>query len=105
MDESNMFPSPEKGKLTVYSKSGCPNCTKVKQMLKDKNVLFSIIDCDEFILENKTEFLLFIQQLIGREQKIFPMVFDYNVFIGGYDETNKYIDKLLEFDFPSNTSF
>lgn len=105
MDESNMFPSPEKGKLTVYSKSGCPNCTKVKQMLKDKNVLFSIIDCDEFILENKTEFLLFIQQLIGREQKIFPMVFDYNVFIGGYNETNKYIDKLLEFDFTSNTSF
>ena len=42
-----------------------------------------------FILENKTEFLLFIQQLIGKEQKTFPMVFDYNVFIGGYNETNK----------------
>lgn len=100
MDEV-VFLNPEKGKLTVYSKSGCPNCVKVKQLLKDKKVLFNVIDCDEYILENKEEFLLFIKTLIGKEQKMFPMVFDYTLFIGGYEETNKYVEKLLDFDLTS----
>jgi glutaredoxin len=91
------FPIPE-GQITVYSKSGCINCTKIKTLLKDKHLAFKVIDCDEFILENKEEFLLFIQQLIGKEYKIFPIVFDNNTFIGGYNETVKYIEKLLDFD-------
>ena len=45
------FPLPIKGQFTIYSKSGCINCTKVKNLLKDKQMLFTIIDCDEFILE------------------------------------------------------
>lgn len=84
------FPYPEKGQITVYSKSGCINCTKVKTLLKDKSIDFNIIDCDEFILEYKEEFLSFIQTLIGKEYKMFPMVFDNNKFIGGFNETNKY---------------
>lgn len=92
------FPSPQKGIINVYSKSGCINCTKVKTLLKEKNMAFDVIDCDEFILENKEEFLLFMQKLIGKEYKIFPMVFDNDIFIGGYNETNNYISKILEFD-------
>lgn len=92
------FPHPEKGKITVYSKSGCINCTKVKNLLKDKSMAFNVIDCDEFILENKEEFLAFIQSLIGKEYKMFPMVFDNEKFIGGYNETNKYLEQLLDFD-------
>jgi glutaredoxin len=91
------FPIPE-GQITVYSKSGCINCTKIKTLLKDKHLAFKVIDCDEFILENREEFLLFMQQLIGKEYKIFPIVFDNNTFIGGYHETVKYIEKLLDFD-------
>lgn len=93
------FPTPEKGQITIYSKSGCINCGKVKTLLKDKHLAFNVIDCDEFILENKEEFLTFIQQLVGKEYKIFPMVFDNNKFIGGYTETVKYIDQILDFDF------
>jgi len=92
------FPYPQKEVLTVYSKSGCINCTKVKTLLKEKNLVFDVIDCDEFILENKDEFLLFMKQLIGKEYKIFPMVFDATIFIGGYNETNDYISKMLDFD-------
>lgn len=92
------FPYPEKGQITVYSKSGCINCTKVKTLLKDKSMAFNIIDCDEFILEHKEEFLSFIQTLIGKEYKMFPMVFDNNKFIGGFNETNKYLEQLLDFD-------
>ena len=97
------FPKPIKGQITVYSKSGCNNCSFVKRLLKEKNFLFSVIDCDEYILEEKDEFLLFIQDLAGKEYKMFPMVFDDKKFIGGFNETNKYLDKyldkLLDFDF------
>ena len=96
------FPYPQKGQITVYSKSGCINCSKVKTLLKDKSMEFTVIDCDEFILENKEEFLLFMQSLIGKEYRMFPMVFDNNEFIGGYNETTKYLtslqEKILNFD-------
>jgi glutaredoxin len=92
------FPIPEKGPITVYSKSGCNNCIKLKNILKQKSIAFNVIDCDDFILENKEEFLAFIQELIGKEYKMFPMVFDHNKFIGGYNETIKYLDELLDFD-------
>ena len=44
---------PNKIGFTIYSKSGCINCNKVKVLLKEKKVLFSVIDCDEYIIENK----------------------------------------------------
>lgn len=97
------YPYPEKNQITIYSKSGCINCSKVKTLLKDKNIAFNIINCDEFILENKEEFLSFIQNLIGKENRMFPMVFDNTQFIGGYNETDKYItnlqQQLLDFNF------
>lgn len=97
------FPYPEKCKITIYSKSGCINCSKVKALLIDKNIDFIVVDCDEFILENKEEFLLFIRTLIGKEYKMFPMVFNSDKFIGGYNETLSYIKnfqhQLLDFDF------
>lgn len=96
------FPYPDKSKITVYSKSGCINCSKVKTLLKDNNITFNIIDCDEFILENKEEFLLFIKTLAGKEYRMFPIVFDNKKFIGGYNETNNYVvslqQKNLNFD-------
>jgi len=96
------FPQPIQGQFTIYSKSGCSNCSKVKIFLKDNNINFTIINCDEFILENKEEFLLFIKELIGKEYRTFPMVFDNSKFIGGFNESIKYItrlqDTLLDFD-------
>jgi glutaredoxin len=92
------FPNPIQGQFTVYSKSGCINCVKVKNLLKEKNVEFTMIDCDEFILENKNEFLDFIQNLAGIEYKMFPMVFDNKQFIGGYSETNKLLNAIIDFN-------
>lgn len=97
------FPIPAKSQITVYSKSGCINCSKIKALLTEKKLYFNVIDCDEFILENKEEFLAFIHKLIGKEYKMFPMVFDNNKFIGGYKETLKILNKSLDFD--NNISF
>ena len=95
------IPKPENGKITIYSKSGCPNCTKAKNLLKQKQKDYIIIDCDEFILEDKEELLKFMYSLIGKEWKTFPMIFDENNFIGGYVEIEKYINNSLDF----NTEF
>jgi glutaredoxin len=92
------IPEPQKGQLTVYSKSGCPNCTSVKKLLKEKQIKFIVIDCDDYILEDKAAFLQFIHKLSGKEHKTFPIIFDGQTFIGGYAETSNYLDKLLDFD-------
>lgn len=92
------FIEPSKIGFTIYSKSGCPNCLKIKMLLKEKNLVFLVVDCDEYILEEKETFLLFIQNLTKSKNEnrlLFPIVFNDKQFIGGYKETCEYIDKLL----------
>ena len=92
------FRSPSNTEYTVYSKSGCPNCIKVKELLLSNNIPFTVIDCDEYLIEKKPEFLLFIQELTSREWKTFPIVFASDTkFIGGFSDTRVYLEELLEF--------
>ena len=90
--------------FTIYSKSGCPNCLKSKALLKEKNLLFKVIDCDEYILEDKPFFLSFINSIASEEVKTFPMIFYDGKFVGGFTETTNFIDKLL-LSFEDNFSF
>jgi len=92
------FLTPQPNEITIYSKSGCPNCLKTKQLLTKYNLNYKIINCDEYLLENKGDFLQFIEKLAGKEYKIFPMVFDNKIFIGGFNETETYVDELLTFN-------
>ena len=94
------IPDPIANEITIYSKSGCINCVKVKTFLKDKNIKFNVIDCDEFILEDKNEFLQFMHLLVGKQYNTFPMVFLNKTFIGGFKETQEYyimFEKKLDF--------
>ena len=93
---------PFKTGFTVYSKSGCPNCTKVKKLLIEKKVFFVDIDCDDYIIEDKENFLLFIKERANKEYKTFPMVFNDGNFVGGFTETQDYFNKLLSFDEKSD---
>ena len=92
------FFEPLKTGFTIYSKSGCSFCTKVKKLLIEKNSNFVVIDCDEYIIEDKENFLLFIKERANKEYKTFPMVFNNGVFVGGFNETQEYFNKLLQFD-------
>ena len=92
------FEEPLQNDFTVYSKSGCVNCTKVKKLLTEKNSNFVVIDCDEYIIEDKENFLLFIKERANKEYKTFPMVFNNALFVGGFNETQEYFNKLLQFD-------
>jgi glutaredoxin len=95
-----IFELPSEQKFTIYSKSGCINCRKVKDLLKNNSLEYEIVDCDDYLLEDKENFLLFIQSYSVSNWKSFPMVFHDGKFIGGYDETVKYLDKITtSFDF------
>lgn len=76
--------NPSKDSYTIYSKSGCPSCTKAKELLKLEKV--TIIDCDEYLIEDRQGFLEYMQKLIGKEYKMFPMIFKDGVFIGGFTD-------------------
>ena len=89
------FEKPSNANFTVYSKSGCPNCSSAKKILKDKNLIFNVVDCDDYIIEDKENFLLFIKDLSQREIKQFPIIFHDGIIIGGYNETKEFINKLF----------
>lgn len=79
---------------TVYSKSGCINCIKIKNLFKDKNIFFIEVQCDEYLIENKEGFLLYIKEKAKKEHRIFPIVFYNGDFIGGYNEVKENIEKM-----------
>jgi glutaredoxin len=89
------FASPDTTNFTVYSKSGCPSCTTVKNLIKNKHFFVTEINCDEYILEDKDRFLTFIEELTGTSYKTFPMVFYRGKFVGGLTDTIDLIDKIL----------
>ncbi len=86
---------PEQKGFTIYSKSGCPNCTSVKKLIKDNLLFFNEINCDEYILECKEDFLAFIENKANTSYKTFPMVFYDGKFVGGLVHTKEFINKLL----------
>ena len=97
MSKIDIF-TPLKIGFTIYSKSNCSYCIKVKKLLLDKQIFYLDISCDEYLLENKEEFLLFIKQQANKEYKTFPIVFKDGKFIGGFTETQYYFDKFLCFN-------
>jgi glutaredoxin len=93
----NIFAPLEVG-FTIYSKSECSYCTKVKKLLLDKQTFFTDVSCDEYLLEDKEGFLTFIKERANKEYRTFPMVFYNGKFIGGFTETKLHFDKLLSFN-------
>ena len=94
------FVLPSKNGFTIYSKSGCPNCTNVKKLLQENKIEYLLIDCDEYLIEEREKFIEFITELVGKEVNMFPVVFFDEKFIGGCKETKEYIDRMLvDFNF------
>ncbi len=103
MDNSINIQKPEETGFTIYSKSGCPNCTRIKKIIIEKKLTFIEINCDEYLIEDKDFFLSFIKNLAQKESKVFPMIFNSGIFIGSFNETQEFLDKQLSFD--ENTVF
>ena len=98
------FEEPFVKTFTIYSKSGCINCRKVKDLLKSCGFEYEIVDCDEYLLEDKENFLSFIKSYSIIEWKSFPIVFFNGKFIGGLNETQSYLETLKTLE-KSNLDF
>lgn len=81
----------------IYTKSGCDFCRKLKNLLTLENKTFTEINCDQHLIKNRQSFLSSMKTIIGKEWKTFPMVFVNSIFIGGYTETTKYIERQQAF--------
>ena len=88
---------PYPNSYTVYSKHGCHYCIKAKVLLSNLNPKSYVIECDDYLQDNKEDFLKFINDYTGREYRTFPMIFHNGKFIGGYTEAQQYHDKLNAF--------
>lgn len=90
---------PSESGFTIYSKSSCTNCIKVKKFFKENNINFNLINSDEYIIQDKDFFLSFIKEISNTEVKMFPIIFYDKKFVGGYNETIKFVNELfLVFD-------
>ena len=96
MDDEEYI-KPATNGYTIYTKSGCPNCVKIKEYLCECGAEMLVINCDEYIIENKQEFLQFIAKCAEKEIKLFPMVFFNTEFIGGYAEAETHYKKIKAF--------
>jgi glutaredoxin len=89
------FAKPYPKNYTVYSKSGCHNCTKLKNFLTEKHLFFFEVQCDEYLIEERDNFLSFIEKIIDTNNVVFPMAFYDGKFIGNYNESIEHINKTL----------
>lgn len=80
------FTAPVSG-FTVYGKTGCSYCDKVKSLLEEYKEEFTYINCDEYLTSDRAAFINFIVSLAGKEVAAFPMVFSSAKFVGGYTDT------------------
>jgi glutaredoxin len=99
MEQKIEFVLPLTNGFTIYSKSGCPNCTNVKKLLQDNKIEYYVIDCDDYLIENRDNFLEFMKNITETEIKTFPVIFLDGKFLGGFKEVKDYIEKIsLSFD-------
>ena len=91
------FEQPVKLYSTIYSKSGCTKCRQMKQYLKEKKLPSKIVDCDDYLLENRDKFLQFMALYTDVEPLTFPIVFYDGAYIGGYQEAVVFLEKIISF--------
>lgn len=78
-------------KFLVYSKSNCKYCEYAKELLEEKGVSYKVINVDEILKYNRTEFILSINEKINqsngkRFNNTFPIIFLEEKYIGGFTD-------------------
>lgn len=73
----------------IYCKSNCPDCDRAKNLLKKEQKI--IINCDNFLEDDKESFLRTMRRKTNLEKIIFPMIFIDDTFLGGIQELITYI--------------
>jgi glutaredoxin len=88
---------PIDGVYTIYTKSECVYCDRVKEVLKTEHTV--IVNCDEILEQSRDEFLTIMDSLTHKHHRTFPFVFHHTTFIGGCDDVVHYLkNNRLSFD-------
>lgn len=79
---------------TVLTKSSCGDCEKVKALLRDKQLEFTSVQCDDYLSGGaRARFLDHIHALVKNTNPIrFPLVFHNGVYIGGLQATRNHVE-------------
>lgn len=90
-------------KFTIFTKTSCPYCDRVKMLLDDENEPYMTVLSDSYLVDpvTKESFLKDIERHAGKPFRTFPMVFSHGRFIGGFAETSRYIDRIKAFSAES----
>lgn len=88
-----IVPPPSSLGYTIYTKSDCIFCTRVKELLQNDSPL--IISCDSFLQEDRDEFLRQMAIHTVQPYQLFPMVFYNSSFLGGFSETKDYLQRVV----------
>ena len=76
---------------TVYTKSNCSYCDKIKQLMEEYNENANYILCDEWLVNKRILFLNIMRIKTQKDEVTFPIVFFEGKYIGGFDEYEKKI--------------
>ena len=79
-----IFPKPEQGLFTIYSKSHCVYCLRAKCILEWYN--YNTIECDKYLESDRETFLSDMQELTKYPVRTFPFIFYGDKYIGSYYE-------------------
>lgn len=94
-----IFIPPRQMGYTVYTKSGCPYCVKVKDLFLSKGITdIQYMDCDGVLADDKEGFLAFIRRLTGVSYRTFPIVFYDGKLLGGFIDTRAHFEAEAEKD-------
>ena len=96
------FIHPSDNTFTIYTKSGCPGCLKAKKLLSDLFITPLIIDCDDYLIDYRSDFLQIIKKIANIEENkviFFPIIFENGKYIGRYEDLVKLPNCLLVSNF------
>jgi glutaredoxin len=96
-----LFTPPDKFGFTIYTKSKCSFCDKIKELFEtittDDDYFFisksvTFVQSDDYLESHHSKFLEFIDSFSeGRTHRTFPMVFYCEKLIGGFTDMEEWL--------------
>jgi glutaredoxin len=71
---------------TVYTKSNCSYCDKIKVLMDEYNENVNYISCDEWLVSKRILFLNIMRAKTLKDEITFPIIFFEGKYIGGFNE-------------------
>ena len=85
-----------KDKITIYSKPDCNQCDYIKNILKNRNILYNEIILDK--QSDRTKLYMSIDDKEGILVNVIPQIYVNDKYLGGFLELYDYIKPTYDFD-------